>query len=139
MNPQQLRPLIEAAFEYRQRLTALASMSLDRQARQVLALSGLDQLHHFDLVLTREQVSRPKPDPEIYLLAASRLGQVPAECLVIEDSTVGVQAGLAAGMRCLGLATSLTGASLHAFPGLPPEWVVDDPGRLVALVEGLLD
>jgi len=121
------------------RLTALASMSSAGQVEQILALSGLDRQHRFDLVLTREQVSRPKPDPEIYLLAAQRLGQSPGDCLVIEDSTVGVQAGLAAGMRCVGLATPLTAESLHAFAGLPPEWIVDDPQELVEIVGRLLE
>jgi len=120
------------------RLTALASMSSGGQVQKILALSGLDRQHRFDLVLTCEQVSRPKPDPEIYLLAASRLGQIPGDCLVIEDSTVGVQAGLAAGMRCVGIATPLTGESLHAFSGLSPEWIVDDSQELVEVVGRLL-
>ena len=121
------------------RRTALASMTSAGQAAQVLALSGLDRLHTFDVVLTREAVSRPKPDPEIYLLAASRLGIAPKACLVIEDTTVGVQAGLAAGMRVVGLATPLTARSLHTFPALPPEWIVDDLDELAGVVEKLLD
>jgi beta-phosphoglucomutase len=120
-------------------VTALASMSTGGQVSQVLALSGLDHLHRFDLVLTREQVSRPKPDPEIYLLAASRLGVSPGECLVIEDSTAGVQAGMAAGMRVVALATPLTGRALHAMDDLPQEWIVDDLDNLAAAAGTLLE
>ena len=51
----------------------------------------------FDAVVTGEEVSRGKPDPEAYLLAASRLGVDPARCLAIEDSPAGVASAEAAG------------------------------------------
>lgn len=49
--------------------------------------------------ISGDDVKNGKPDPEPYLLAAEKLGLPPANCLVIEDSTVGVAAGVAAGMR----------------------------------------
>lgn len=55
----------------------------------------------FDLILAGDVVSHKKPDPEIYLLALSRTGLKPRECLVIEDSSNGVKAAKAAGMRVL--------------------------------------
>lgn len=56
-----------------------------------------------ELRITAESVSRSKPDPEGFLLAASALGFDPAGCVVFEDSEAGIQAGLAAGMRVIGV------------------------------------
>lgn len=53
----------------------------------------------FDYVITGEQVSHGKPDPEIFVKAAGHLGVKPDECLVLEDSACGIQAASAAGMR----------------------------------------
>jgi beta-phosphoglucomutase-like phosphatase (HAD superfamily) len=53
----------------------------------------------FQAILTAEDVRRGKPDPEIFLLAAERLGVKPARCVVYEDSDLGLEAGRRAGMR----------------------------------------
>lgn len=53
----------------------------------------------FDVILTREHVTKIKPDPEVYLLAAERLGVDPEHCLVFEDSLQGLRAAIAAGMH----------------------------------------
>ena len=55
----------------------------------------------FAVVVPGDEVSHAKPDPEPYLLAASRLGVAPERCVVIEDSRVGVTAGLASGAHVL--------------------------------------
>ncbi len=55
----------------------------------------------FAVVVPGDEVTRSKPDPEPYLLAASRLGVAPADCVVVEDSRVGIAAGLAAGAHVL--------------------------------------
>ncbi|MGH1435392.1 MAG: HAD family hydrolase [Lewinella sp.] len=57
-------------------------------------------------VVTSSDVKQLKPDPEIYLLAAAQLGVPPSECLVLEDSPAGSEAGTAAGMYVLGLCSS---------------------------------
>ena len=53
------------------------------------------------------RIERGKPDPMCYLLAADDLGVPPGDCIVFEDSLAGVQAGLAAGMTVVGVATTL--------------------------------
>jgi HAD superfamily hydrolase (TIGR01509 family) len=53
-----------------------------------------------DAVVSAEDVRRGKPDPELFLIAAERLGLSPAECAVMEDSPVGLEAAHAAGMSC---------------------------------------
>jgi len=55
------------------------------------------------MTVTAESVSASKPDPEGFLLGARMLGIEPADCVVFEDSEAGVQAGLAAGMRVIGV------------------------------------
>lgn len=57
----------------------------------------------FDVVVTGDQVSRGKPDPEAYLLAAHRLGVEAANCVAIEDSAVGVRSAHASGARTIGV------------------------------------
>jgi HAD superfamily hydrolase (TIGR01509 family) len=61
---------------------------------------------YFTAIATVEDVKRAKPDPEIYLLAARRLGVEAQDCLVFEDTPVGATAARAAGMRVVGLTTS---------------------------------
>lgn len=53
----------------------------------------------FDTIVTRDDVTNPKPHPEPYLTAAARLGVDPAHCVAFEDSVSGVRAAHAAGMR----------------------------------------
>jgi HAD superfamily hydrolase (TIGR01509 family) len=61
-----------------------------------------------DVVVARDDVARVKPDPELFLLAAERLGVTPASCVVFEDSPNGMRAALAAGMRCVAVPNALT-------------------------------
>jgi beta-phosphoglucomutase-like phosphatase (HAD superfamily) len=61
-----------------------------------------------DVVVARDDVRRVKPDPELFLLAAARLGVSPGDCLVFEDSPNGMRAALAAGMRCVAVPNALT-------------------------------
>src|SRR5439155_12215676 len=69
-------------------------------------LDPLGLLNQFDAVVTAEDVRRGKPDPEVYLLAAESIGVPPGQCLVFEDSVVGIQAARRAGMRVIGVATA---------------------------------
>lgn len=79
----------------------------------ILTASGL--AGHFEATLHGGDVSRPKPDPEIYFRAAGLLSIPPRNCIVFEDSHAGVQAARAAGARVVGLTTThakLPGAHL---------------------------
>ncbi len=113
--------------------TALATMSQRKEALHVLR--SLDIESYLDQVLTREDVQNPKPDPEIYLLAAQRLGVQPQDCLVLEDSANGVKAGVSAGMNVIAWGTPFTIAGLHASGVLEHTWVVHDPEKLVDTVQ----
>jgi HAD superfamily hydrolase (TIGR01509 family) len=61
-----------------------------------------------DVLVARDDVRKVKPDPELFLLAASRLGSEPGACVVFEDSPNGMRAALAAGMRCVAVPNALT-------------------------------
>lgn len=75
---------------------AIATSSTTDQAREKLAAAGLTD--SFDIVVTRSDVPDPKPAPDVYLLAAQRLGIDPTRCLAFEDSDIGARAARAAGM-----------------------------------------
>jgi len=60
----------------------------------------------FDAIISGEDVERKKPFPDIYLLAAERIGLKPENCIVIEDAVSGITAGKAAGCKCLAVTTS---------------------------------
>ncbi len=66
----------------------------------VVRKCGLES--YFDVLVSGEHVAHGKPAPDIFLLAAEKLGVSPDECLVIEDAERGVQAAKAAGMQCVG-------------------------------------
>ena len=63
---------------------------------------------YFRVIVDGQQVSRPKPFPDVYLRAAEQLGFAPKECIVFEDSPTGVAAGVAAGMRVVAVETTPT-------------------------------
>ena len=112
--------------------TALATMSYRKEALHVLRVLDLEKT--LDLILTREDVSRPKPDPEIYLLGAHKLGVPPTECLVLEDSATGTRAAVAAGMNVIALATPFTSVGLHESQVVDHAWVVHQPEELLEVV-----
>ena len=117
--------------------TAVATMSQRKEALHILRT--LDLEHSVDLLLTREDVKSPKPDPEIYLLAAQTLDVEPTDCLVLEDSPAGVSAGVAAGMNVIAVATPFTIAGLHDSNVLEHSWVVHDPDELLDVVRSRIE
>ncbi|WP_341945953.1 HAD-IA family hydrolase [Microbacterium sp. LWH11-1.2] len=80
------------------------------------------------LAVTAESVSASKPDPEGFLLGAKTLGVDPADCIVFEDSGAGIQAGLAAGMRVVGVGEH---AAAHS-----PTYLVDDLTQVAVVATG---
>ena len=69
--------------------------------------------HQFDAVTTGSDVTRTKPNPDIFLITAEKLSVAPERCLVVEDAVSGVKAAKSAGCKCLGLTTSFTAEALH--------------------------
>ena len=66
------------------------------------------------VLIAAEDVVRGKPDPDVYLAAAARLGVIPSECIVVEDAPAGIEAARSAGMRVLALTTTHPANLLNA-------------------------
>jgi beta-phosphoglucomutase len=95
---------------------ALVSAALRDEIEPVLGSSGLRDA--FSVVLSQDDVTHGKPDPQPYLLAAERLGIAPTELLVFEDTDVGVASAKAAGARVVGLTRTLGAERMAAADAL---------------------
>ncbi|MGH7900371.1 MAG: HAD family hydrolase [Thermodesulfobacteriota bacterium] len=113
--------------------TALGTQSHRPQTLRILEI--LNIRNEFDFIATREDVENPKPDPEIYLLLANELDVTPAESLVIEDSSTGVQAALSAGMGCIAVTTDFTRQGVYKMKNMEKRWIVDSPPRLLEIAK----
>lgn len=103
-----LKDLHDAGF-------ALAVGSSGPPENVALVLDKLGARSLFQSLVTGMDVTRGKPDPQVFLIAAERLGMSPARCAVIEDAPAGVAAAHAAGMTSIGLtSTGRTAESLSA-------------------------
>ncbi len=104
---------------------ANVEMSLD-----LLSLHG-----KFSDMVCSEDVSRGKPDPEVFLKAAEKTGLPPNRCFVIEDTAHGVEAALTGGMKAIGVATTRPARHLSA-----AHWVAKDMTKLnLASIQSLFD
>jgi len=116
-----VRELLQDLFDLGVPLAVATSTRGDR-ARVKLARSGIDS--YFSHVVTSSDVAHPKPAPDLYLLAAERLGIPPRECVALEDSEYGVRAASAAGLRVIQVpdlvpATDLTRSLANVVESLP--------------------
>lgn len=88
-------------------VTSSGRVKMERAFR-IMKLDGL-----FDTTVFAERITRGKPDPMCYRLAATDLGSAPEDCVVFEDAWNGIQSGVAAGMRVIGVATTLSPEALE--------------------------
>lgn len=91
----------------------LAIATTAPEMNRTFILSELGLTNTFSVILGDEHVTRGKPDPEIYLKTAEKLGVKPEECLVFEDSPVGVESAKRAGMKVVGIMTTHTAEELE--------------------------
>ena len=106
---------VELLHDLRAAGFALAVGSSGPPENVAMVLERLDARTLFDAVVTGGDVTRGKPDPEVFLLAAERLGVAPGRCAVVEDAPAGIEAAGAAGMTSIGLtSTGRTAESLAA-------------------------
>jgi HAD superfamily hydrolase (TIGR01509 family) len=80
---------------------AVTSSAVGKSIDLILRRTGVRDF--FALIVDGSEVTHPKPDPEAYLLTAKKLGVDPRQCIVFEDSTVGVRAAKNAGMHCVAI------------------------------------
>ena len=83
------------------------------QSNVGFTLNGLGIRSYFEAIIDASMISHGKPNPEIYLTAASRAGVAPNRCVVFEDAFAGIEAGVRAGMKVVAVATSHTRTELE--------------------------
>ena len=106
---QQLLPGVENYLADARRLglrMAIASSSGSTWVMEHLERFGIYE--HFDAIVSREDVTRTKPDPELYRVALQRLSVSPLESIAFEDSTNGIRAAKAANLFCVAVPNPLT-------------------------------
>jgi len=96
----ELQPILEVVehIDAMHRQIPFAVVSGSTRESIIKSLTALHLLDRFDLLVGAEDYTRSKPAPDAYLIAAQRLGITPSNCLVFEDTDIGIQAATAAGM-----------------------------------------
>lgn len=97
-------PAVLGALEARARPYCVASNGPREKMELTLGRTGLLPRFVPGRLFSADDVARPKPEPDLFLHAAARLGAPPAGCIVVEDTPTGVRAARAAGMRVFGYA-----------------------------------
>jgi HAD superfamily hydrolase (TIGR01509 family) len=103
--------MLETARRFKVR-NAVASSATTGTIELTLPTLGIK--NYFDAIASGEEVQNSKPAPDVFLLAAKRLGIAPTHCLVLEDSIHGVHAARAAGMHCLAVPCDSTRGQDHS-------------------------
>ena len=101
---------------------AIASSAPRQNVAAMLRAASLDG--RFDAIVAAEDVSRGKPDPEVFLTAASRVGVEPPRCVVVEDAAAGIEAARRAGMKSIGVSAATTlpaDVFVRSLTDLPPD------------------
>jgi beta-phosphoglucomutase len=102
MAPEEIFPGVKQLIhDLRSKGRKIGLASSSKNAQTVIQLLRIE--NEFDAVVDGNMIHHSKPDPEIFLLAAEKLGVEPKHCLVFEDAEAGVEAALAAGMKCVGV------------------------------------
>jgi len=114
---------------------AVGSSTHRENIETIIRIAGLDRI--FAAIVTAEDVSHGKPDPEVFLKGAGRIGVPPSQCVVFEDAFAGLEAARAGGMRSVGVATTHTPEMLEGRADRIVRRLDElDVAALVSLVEG---
>ena len=102
MDPSERLPDVQRVLQvFRDSGCGIALGSASKNARPIL--DKIELTPYFDVIVDGTNVSKAKPDPEVFLQAANQLGIAPEDCVVFEDAVAGIQAAKAAGMRAFGI------------------------------------
>ncbi len=107
-----IHALIDAAANAADWKLGIATSSPGKKSKQTLKSSRVNT-DLFDAWIHGDMISHKKPHPEIYEVAARELGISPADCVAVEDATLGVESAKAAGMKVIAVTNSFTAAELH--------------------------
>ncbi len=117
---------------------AVVSNSMEEHMRRAVQANGLEDVFRNHLY-SANLVDKPKPAPDIYLYAAEKMGSKPENCIVIEDSTAGVTAAVAAGMTVIGFVGGNHVMADHAdrLLAIGATVVIDHMSKLTEAVDAL--
>ncbi|MCR1025340.1 beta-phosphoglucomutase [Cellulophaga baltica] len=102
MDASEILPDVPKVLEYlKQKKIPIALGSASKNAQPILEKVNL--LPYFDTIVDGNNVTKAKPDPEVFLIAADQLGVKPSNCIVFEDAVAGIEAANAAGMISIGI------------------------------------
>ncbi len=117
LSPSDIPPEVRAALaELRRRGYRLAVASSSRNAEEIL--SRVELTEAFDVLVSGHDISASKPDPEVFLLAAARLGVPPTACAVVEDAEAGLMAARAAAMLPIAVPPASARITVQSIPDL---------------------
>lgn len=91
-------PHIEEIFKLTQFTQCIATGGIKSKTAKKIEMTGIEKYFNEDHIFTVDMVNKGKPCPDLFLFAAEKMGFKTSECIVIEDSLVGMKAGIAAGM-----------------------------------------
>ncbi len=112
LGPEEILPgALEFAEAAREKGLKIAIGSSSRNTPFILRKIGLENF--FDAVADGNDITRSKPDPEVFLIAAERLEIEPGQCIVIEDADAGIDAALSAGMQTLAVGAAHRNTKAH--------------------------
>ncbi len=112
LTPEDLLPgVIPVLRELKKRGIGIAIGSSSKNSP--LILEKIELCGYFDAVADGNDITHSKPDPEVFLLAAKKLGVNPSECVVVEDADAGIEAALAGGMKAVGVGYASNSQGIH--------------------------
>lgn len=130
-------PLVDGVMEFinylKENNYRVGLVTSSQEVKMKRALKLLKLTDTFDTIVTAARITNGKPNPMCYLLAASDLGVVPEECIVFEDSFHGIRAGKDAGMKVVGVSTTISSDRLTPIA----DGVISDFSKLENVVKFL--
>lgn len=109
---------------------AVGSSGMKKNVDYVLEKCGITE--YFDAISNGDMISKAKPDPEVFVLAAKLLNEKPENCVVFEDSFAGVKAARAAGMKVIALTTTYTKEEHKDYDGIIDDFTQIDAKATLA-------
>ncbi|KKK55189.1 hypothetical protein LCGC14_3077100, partial [marine sediment metagenome] len=107
MDASEILPDVQKTLDYlKGKKVPLALGSASKNAKPIL--EKVDLLPYFKVIVDGTNVTKAKPDPEVFLIAAQKLNAKPENCIVFEDAVAGIEAAKAAGMTSIGIGDSKT-------------------------------
>ncbi|MEA5256926.1 beta-phosphoglucomutase [Arcicella aquatica] len=102
MTPKEVLPGVEKFLtDLREAGIKIALGSASKNSK--LILERINMLDYFDAIIDGNNITKGKPDPQVFLMGAEATGSLPSECVVFEDAVAGIQAAKAGGMKAIGV------------------------------------